>query len=60
MDYDGMTDQQIKSLLIDTMVERESLNYVFGWLRSSYFYPCDKGRERRLAIDELKSYMEKI
>jgi hypothetical protein len=60
MDYDDMTDGQIKKLLIDTMVERESLNYAFGWLRSSYCYPCDEGTERATAINKLKSYMEKI
>jgi len=56
MDYDSMSTAAIKSLLIDTMKERESLHYVIGWLRSGYCTPADEDIERAVAIKQLESY----
>lgn len=56
MDYDNMSTAAIKSLLIDTMKERETLHYVIGWLRSSYCNPGLPDIERAVAIKQLESY----
>lgn len=56
MDYANMTDAAIKSLLIDTMKERESLHYVIGWLRSTYCNPSLPDIERAVAIKQLEAY----
>lgn len=58
MDYDSMSDAAIKSLLIDTMKERESLHYVIGWLRSTYCNPSLPDIERAVAIKQLREYEE--
>lgn len=56
MNYETMTDAALKSLLIDTMKERESLHYVIGWLRQSYCSPTHEDIERAVAIKQLESY----
>jgi hypothetical protein len=56
MNYETMTDAALKSLLIDTMKERESLHFVIGWLRSSYCIPGPADIERVVAIKKLKEY----
>ena len=56
MDYDKMSTASIKNLLIDVMKQRESLEFVIGWLRNSYCFPCPSETERAVAIRQLKSY----
>jgi hypothetical protein len=60
MNYDNMTDAAIKSLLIDTMKERESLHFVIGWLRSSYCSPGPAEIERAVAIKKLQEYNSEV
>jgi hypothetical protein len=60
MNYDNMTDAAIKSLLIDTMKEHESLHYVIGWLRSGYCNPGPAEIERAVAIKQLKKYNSEV
>lgn len=56
MDYDNMTDYELKKLLIKTMKEHESIHYVLGWLEMSYYNPCPDEFERDVAIIKLKAY----
>jgi hypothetical protein len=60
MNYDNMTDAAIKSLLIDTMKEHESLHFVIGWLRSSYCSPTHADIERVVAIKKLQEYNSEV
>lgn len=56
MDYDNMTDYELKKLLIKTMKEHEGIHYVLGWLEMSYCFPLPIKTERDLAIIKLKAY----
>jgi hypothetical protein len=56
MDYDNMSDYELKKLLIKTMKEHESIHYVLGWLEMSYCSPFPIKTERELAIIKLKAY----
>jgi hypothetical protein len=56
MNYDDMTTSEIKKMLIDKMLEQESVHYVLGWLKLSYFNPGDDALERAVAIKQLKEY----
>jgi hypothetical protein len=60
MNYDDMTDAAIKSLLIDTMKEHESLHFVIGWLRQSYCSPTHADIERVVAIKKLQEYNSEV
>lgn len=60
MNYESMTDAALKSLLIDTMKERESLHFVIGWLRESYCNPGPADIERVVAIKKLKEYNSEV
>ena len=60
MNYESMTDAAIKSLLIDTMKERESLHFVIGWLRESYCNPTHADIERAVAIKKLQEYNSEV
>ena len=56
MDYDNMSDYELKKMLIKTMKERESIHYVLGWLEMSYCSPTLPEIERDVAIKQLKAY----
>ena len=58
MDYDSMTDVELKKLLIKTMRERESIHYVLGWLEMSYVLAAYLDVERAVAIKQLRVYEE--
>lgn len=58
MDYDSMTDVELKKLLIQTMRERESIHYVLGWLEMSYVLSAYHAGERAIAIRQLREYEE--
>lgn len=47
---------EAKELLIKTMRERESVNYVLGWLTNSYLVPqCDE-TEEYVVVKTLANY----
>lgn len=56
MDYDSMTDVELKKLLIQTMRERESIHYVLGWLEMSYVLAACHAGERAVTIKQLEAY----
>jgi hypothetical protein len=53
---EDMTTAAIKIRLLDVMFEKESKDYVIGWLKSAYIYPNDQATERQIAISQLKKY----
>lgn len=56
IDYDKLSDYELKKLLIKTMKEHESIHYVLGWLEMSYCCPTTPDTERDVAIKQLKAY----
>jgi len=56
MNYESMTTSELKKLVIQKMSERESIHYVFGWLKQSYILAMDEDIERAVAIKQLKEY----
>lgn len=51
-----MTLTEAKKLLIDTMMEKESIHYVLGWLQHSYYYKYDDEIEMAVVTKQLKEY----
>jgi len=58
INYEDMTDVELKKLLVKTIRERESLHYLLGWLEEAYTHYCLPEYERSIAIKELKRYEE--
>jgi len=56
MKYEDMTSAEIKKMLIEKMLEQESIHYVLGWLKLAYFNPGDDELERDIAIKQLEQY----
>lgn len=53
---DEMTTKEIKEVLMLIMIERESVNFILGWLKQAYINPSDEDIERAVAIKQLKEY----
>ena len=60
MNYESMTDTEIKKLLLDTMRERENFHYILGWLRYSYCHRNSPDIERAVAIKQLQEYNSEV
>lgn len=56
MNYEDMTSAEIKALLVKEMSNRETVQYMLGWLKQSYIHPADDDTERFVAINQLKAY----
>ena len=51
-----MTLTEAKKLLIDTMMEKESIHFVLGWLKSGYYHRFDDEIEMAVVKNALKEY----
>lgn len=51
-----MTLTEAKKLLIETMMEKESLHFVLGWLQHSYYYKYDDETEMVVVTQMLKEH----
>lgn len=51
-----MTFTEAKELLIKTLREKESVNYVLGYLTNSYLAPQDDDAEKYIVTQTLSKY----
>lgn len=56
MDYENISDAELKIRLLYLMEKASGINYVLGWLKQSYIYPTLPEIERAVAIKEIKRY----
>ena len=56
MDYNDMTTEELKKMLITEMKKRYSSDYMLGWLEMSYLQGVDDSIERAVAIKQLKGF----
>jgi hypothetical protein len=60
VDYNAMTDKQVKELFVGRFTEVYGRDQLLGWLKMAYIDPGSPEMERELVIRKLKDMEEMV